>query len=319
MEMEDAQLGADKGAMDSMQDMAHQPTGFPPLQYAYDYHPMHHPQIHYEWDPYVAQYCAVQGFPDHPSSFIHDPWEDGHADYEGQLQYMRGGSQYGPQDPNNQFSAYQGPYPPLRAYPNDAIPGYYYYGMCTQPHSQFHQLPALCNSPHPDLTSGMAPGPPQQQSHLPPAQSTALWNKDTPPKSKVDATFLQGKLEPGPWIPPFPTSNLSILVTALEMMVPYQPTVATEGTRNSTTALLTSTRVPLFTSAASLPTTLLGINMCPLPAQADQKLFPHVRGISSKLQNPVISAEIQSGPDDSPAPPERFMPLQDLVMTHSAP
>ncbi|KAI6015410.1 hypothetical protein PISMIDRAFT_14344 [Pisolithus microcarpus 441] len=207
MEMEDAQLGADKGAMDSMQDMAHQPTGkeaitswgtfhcanctalhegFPPSQYAYDYHPMHHPQIPYEQDPYVAQYHAAQGFPDHPSSFVHDPWEDGHADYEGQLQYMRGGSWYSPQDPNNWFSAYQGPYPPPRAYLNDTIPGYYYYRTHTQPHSQFHQSPALCNGPHPDLTSGTAPGPPQQQSHLPPAQSTVLWNKDTPPESEVN-------------------------------------------------------------------------------------------------------------------------------------
>ncbi|KAI6015753.1 hypothetical protein PISMIDRAFT_10301 [Pisolithus microcarpus 441] len=197
MEMEDARLGADKGAMDSKEAIPSWGTfhcanctapheGFPPLQYGYNYHPMRHLWIHYEWDPYVAQYHAAQGFPDHPSSFVHDPWEDGHADYEGQLQYMRGGSRYGPQDPNNRLSAYQGPYPPLRTYPNDAIPGYYYYGTHTQPHLQFHQSPALHNSPHPDLTSGMTPGPPQQWSHLPLAQSTVPWNKDTPPKSEVN-------------------------------------------------------------------------------------------------------------------------------------
>ncbi|KIK11682.1 hypothetical protein PISMIDRAFT_19329 [Pisolithus microcarpus 441] len=154
MEMEDARLGADKGAMDSMRDMARQPT--------------------------------VRGFPDHPSSFVHDPWEDGHADYEGQLQYMRGGSRYGPQDPNNQFSAYQGPYPPPRAYPNDAIPGYYYYGTRAEPHLHFRQSPALRNGPHPDFTSGTAPGPPQQRNHLPPAQSTTPQSKDTPPESEVN-------------------------------------------------------------------------------------------------------------------------------------
>ncbi|KAI6023555.1 hypothetical protein PISMIDRAFT_15978 [Pisolithus microcarpus 441] len=207
MEMEDARLGADKGAMDSMQDMAHQPTGkeaitswgtfhranctalhegFPPSRYAYDYHPMHRPQIHYERDPYTAQYRAARGFPDHPSSFVHDPWEDGHADYEGQLQYMRGGSRYGPQDPNNQFSAYQGPYPPPRAYPNDAIPSYYYYGTHAEPHLHFRQSPALRNGPHPDFTSGTAPGPPQQRNHLPPAQSTTPQSKDTPPESEVN-------------------------------------------------------------------------------------------------------------------------------------
>ncbi|KAI5981523.1 hypothetical protein EDD15DRAFT_2379435 [Pisolithus albus] len=204
MEMEDARLGAEKGVMDSMRDMAREPTGkeaitsrgtfhranctaphegFPPSRYAYDYHPMHRPPIRYERDPYAAEYRAARGFPDHSSGFVHDPWEDGHADYEGQLQYMRGGSRYGPQDPNNQFSAYQGPYPPPRAYPNDAIPGYYYYGTRAQPHAHFRQSPVLRNGPLPDFTSGTAPGPPQQRNHLPPAQSTTPQSKD---KSEVN-------------------------------------------------------------------------------------------------------------------------------------
>ncbi|KAI6026676.1 hypothetical protein BKA83DRAFT_4124299 [Pisolithus microcarpus] len=232
---------------------------------------------------------------------------------------MRGGSRYGPQDPNNQFSAYQGPYPPPRAYPNDAIPGYYYYGTRAEPHLHFRQSPALRNGPHPDFTSGTAPGPPQQRNHLPPAQSTTPQSKDTPPESEVDATFLQGKIpsDSRPQLnpPSLPACSSLNLVpgfihfplrtfrfrSLLEAMVPYQ----------TTAALTTSTRVPLPTSAASLPTTLLSISMCPLPAQADPKLSVHVRGVSLKLQNPVISAKIgtrrfsavQSGPDDSPGPP----------------
>ncbi|KAI6016734.1 hypothetical protein EDC04DRAFT_2903029 [Pisolithus marmoratus] len=191
MEIEDTRLGAGKGATDSM-DMAHQPTGkeatalqgtfhhanctaphegFPP-QYIYDYYPMHHPWICYERDPYAAQYHAVRAFPDHPSSFVHDPWEDGHADYEDQMHYVRGGSWYGPQGPNNQFSAYQGPYPPLRAHPSDAIPGYYYY-----------------------LTAGMAAGPSQQQTYLPPAQSTAPQDRDTPPEPESYLELLTLSIE----------------------------------------------------------------------------------------------------------------------------
>ncbi|KIK14923.1 hypothetical protein PISMIDRAFT_16907 [Pisolithus microcarpus 441] len=183
MEMEDARLGADKRATDSMQGMACQPTGFPPPQYVY--YPMHHPwRMRYDQDPYVAQYRAAQAFPDHPSSFVPDPWEDGHADYENQMQYMRGGGQYGPQDPSNQFPAYQGPYPPPRDHPNDAIPGYYYHRTCAQPPPQSLQLPALHGSTHSNLTPGTSPWPPQQQTYLPPAQSTMLPNRDTPPKSK---------------------------------------------------------------------------------------------------------------------------------------
>ncbi|KAI6038108.1 hypothetical protein EDC04DRAFT_2604296 [Pisolithus marmoratus] len=107
MEIVDARLGAGKGAPDSM-DMAHQPTGFP-LQYVYDYYPMHHPQICYEQDPYAAH-------------FVHEPWEDRHADYEDQMHL------------------------------------------------------------HPDLTAGMTAGPSQQQTYLPPAQSTMLQDRDTPPE-----------------------------------------------------------------------------------------------------------------------------------------
>ncbi|KAI6028166.1 hypothetical protein EDC04DRAFT_2605816 [Pisolithus marmoratus] len=98
------------------------------------------------------------------------------------MQYVRGGSWYGPQGPDNQFSAYQGPYPPLRACLSDAIPGYYYCGTCAQPHLQFCQSPALCNSPHPDLTAGMAAGPSQQQTYLAPTQSTTPQDRDTPPE-----------------------------------------------------------------------------------------------------------------------------------------
>ncbi|KAI6015823.1 hypothetical protein BKA83DRAFT_10934 [Pisolithus microcarpus] len=183
MEMEDARLGADKRATDSMQGMACQPTGFPPPQYVY--YPMHHPwRMRYDRDPYVAQYRAAQAFPDHPSSFVPDPWEDGHADYENQMQYMRGGGQYGPQDPSNRFPAYQGPYPPLRDHPNDAVPGYYYHRTCAQPPPQSLQSPVLHGSTHSNLTPGTSPWPPQQQTYLPPAQSTMPLNRDTPPKSE---------------------------------------------------------------------------------------------------------------------------------------
>ncbi|KIK23451.1 hypothetical protein PISMIDRAFT_10934 [Pisolithus microcarpus 441] len=183
MEMEDARLGEDKRTTDSMQGMAHQPTGFPPPQYVY--YPMHHPwRMHYDQDPYVAQYRAARAFPDHPSSFVPDPWEDRHADYENQMQYMRGGGQYGPQDPSNRFPAYQGPYPPLRDHLNDAVPGYYYHRTCAQPPPQSLQSPVLHGSTHSNLTPGMSPWPPQQQTYLPPAQSTVPLNRDTPPKSK---------------------------------------------------------------------------------------------------------------------------------------
>ncbi|KIK16805.1 hypothetical protein PISMIDRAFT_15592 [Pisolithus microcarpus 441] len=131
IETEDTRLGTDRGTAESMRNMAGQhPTGLPP-RYVYDYHPMHHPRIHYERDPYAAQYHTVRGFPDHLPSFVHDPWEDGHAEYEDRIQYMRDGVWYDPPDLNRWVQVSQVPYPPPRAHPNDAIPGYYYRGTRT--------------------------------------------------------------------------------------------------------------------------------------------------------------------------------------------
>ncbi|KAI6015372.1 hypothetical protein PISMIDRAFT_19392 [Pisolithus microcarpus 441] len=166
--MQDAWLGADKGIPDSMRDMAvQQPTGFPP-RYVYDYRLMHHPGRHYER---AAHYHATRAIPDHLPSFVHDPWEDGHANYEDQIQYMRGGSWYGPQDSNHRVQAPQGPYPPQRTHPNDAIPGYYYRGTRARLHPQLCPSPALHISPHPDHASGAVPGPSQLPTY-PAAQST---------------------------------------------------------------------------------------------------------------------------------------------------
>ncbi|KAI5989483.1 hypothetical protein EDD15DRAFT_2370514 [Pisolithus albus] len=156
VEMQDAWLRADKGVPESMQDMAvQQPT---------------------------AHYNATRVIPDHLPSFEHDRWEDGHADYEDQIQYMRGGGWYGPQDSSHRVQAPQDPYPPQRTHPNDAIPGYYYR---TRLHPQFCPSPVLRISPCPDHAPGVVPGPSQLPTY-PVAQSTAFAQDRTTPEPEVN-------------------------------------------------------------------------------------------------------------------------------------
>ncbi|KAI6032147.1 hypothetical protein BKA83DRAFT_4122535 [Pisolithus microcarpus] len=187
IEMEDARLGADRGTGESRQNMAGQHLTGLPLQYVYDYHPMHHPGIRYERDPYAAQYHVVRGFPDHLPGFVHDPWEDGHANYEDWTQYVRDGIWYGPPDLSHRVQVSQVPYPPPRTHPNDAIPSYYYHGTRSQPHTQFHTSPVLCISPQADCPSGAVPGPSQHHSYPPPAQSTmSVQNRNTSPEPEAN-------------------------------------------------------------------------------------------------------------------------------------
>ncbi|KAI5980395.1 hypothetical protein EDD15DRAFT_2206645 [Pisolithus albus] len=204
VEMQDAWLRADKGVPESMRDMAvQQPTGFPP-RYVYDYHPMHHPGRRYGR---AAHYNATRVIPDHLPSFEHDRWEDGHADYEDQIQYMRGGGWYGPQDSNHRVQAPQDLYPPQRTHPNDAVPGYYYRARL---HPQFCPSPVLCISPRPDHAPGAVPGPSQLPTY-PVAQSTAFAQDRTTPEpepsygrtldheSRVQTiSAAQGSFEDGP-------------------------------------------------------------------------------------------------------------------------
>ncbi|KAI6117753.1 hypothetical protein EV401DRAFT_2072304 [Pisolithus croceorrhizus] len=76
-------------ATDSRWDMgSQQPTDEgPPLQHIYDYYPIHHPGVHYEGDPYAALYHAAQAFPNQCPSFVHNPWEDEHANFGDQVQF----------------------------------------------------------------------------------------------------------------------------------------------------------------------------------------------------------------------------------------
>ncbi|KAI6006970.1 hypothetical protein EDD15DRAFT_2358040 [Pisolithus albus] len=177
----------DRGTGESRQNMAGQrPTGLPP-RYVYDYHPTWHPGIHYERDPYAAQYHAARGFADHFPAFVHDPWENGHAQYEDQIEYVRDGVWYGPPDRNRRVQVSQIPYPPPRTHPNDAIPSYYYPGTRSRPHTQFRPSPVLRVSPQADRPSGAVPGPSQHHSYTPPAQSTtSVQNRNTSPEPEAN-------------------------------------------------------------------------------------------------------------------------------------